>query len=77
MKELLNENKRLVGGFCLLFIVLFVAAFLIGTAIILGVWNYVLVPVFHLSPIDWPQAFLIYAAIALIGSAFRATTNSS
>lgn len=72
-----TPSRGVVAGGCLLILLIMILSMVIGTAIVLAAWSYVIAPVFHLGPIDWGQAFLIYLLIWLIRSSVVHVSRSS
>lgn len=76
-----RESIKADGGVaavgCLAIVAIIALAWAVGTSVILAFWSYILVPYAHFSPIDWPQAFLIYLVIALITGGLRANVSRS
>lgn len=53
---------------CLVILLLLLVGIAAWTLIIMGAWNFLLAPAFHLGTIDWPQAFAVAVVLSIIQS---------
>lgn len=74
-KKTVGVGAGIATAGCVLILAFIAFIYFLSTAITMAVWNWALVPLFHLPPLDWGQAFLIYLGIGLIGGAFKSVAS--
>lgn len=69
--------KSVIAIGCLAGLVLLALGIALWTVIIMLVWNFLLVPAFHLSTLDWGQAIAVAIVLSLIQSALTGGRTSA
>lgn len=66
-----TSDKKILTSACVAAIVFIALMAFVSAGIVMAVWNWVLVPVFHIQTLEWFQAFLIYIGVAFVGGLFQ------
>lgn len=66
-----TRDKKILTSACVGIIVFIVFMAFVSAGIVMAVWNWVLVPIFHIQALEWFQAFLIYVGVAFVGGLFQ------
>lgn len=70
-----NDSAAYIGIACLVVLVIAILGILITSFIFMLAWNYFMVPVFGVNPIDYLTAFAGWVFISILGAAFKTVVS--